>query len=69
MATIEQVAAEKRKDFIEMFEEEYTDKIPMCEAYDRAEARFIKKYSHRAYSNFPSFNSAKFNRAKRELKK
>lgn len=69
MATIEQVAAEKRKEFNEMFEQEYTGDRNMVEAYDAAETRFIEKHDHRAYSNYQSFNSSRFNRAKRELEK
>ncbi|HYG02116.1 MAG TPA: hypothetical protein VD927_06690 [Chryseosolibacter sp.] len=69
MATIEQVAAEKRKEFNEIFEQEYEKGVNMVDAYDEAEKRFIEKYNHRAYSNYQSFNSAKFNRAKRELQK
>jgi hypothetical protein len=65
MATIEQV----RKEFNEMFSEEYKTGVNMCEAYDKAEQRFCLKYNHRAYANFQSFNVAKFNRAKRELSK
>lgn len=63
MATIEQV----RKEFNEMFEEEYSKGVNMVDAYDEAEKRFADKYNHRAYSNYQSFNAAKFNRAKREL--
>lgn len=69
MATIEQLAAEKRKEFNEIFEEEYQKGVNMVEAYDAAEARFVEKYDHRAYANYQSFNSARFNRSKREMKK
>jgi len=65
MATIDQV----RKEFNEMFEEEYAKGVNMVDAYDAAEARFASKYNHRAYANYQSFNAAKFNRAKREMQK
>lgn len=65
MATIEQI----RKEFYEFFDEEYKEGVSMPDAYDLAEKRFSAKYNHRAYSNFQSFNVAKFNKAKRELGK
>jgi hypothetical protein len=65
MATIDQV----RKEFNVMFEEEYAKGVSMCDAYHEAERKFSGKYNHLAYSNFQSFNAARFNRAKRELKK
>jgi hypothetical protein len=69
MPTIEQVASERRKEFNEMFDEEYAKGVNMVEAYDAAEARFAEKFDHRAYSNYQSFNSSRFHRAKRELTK
>jgi hypothetical protein len=69
MATIEQVAAERRKEFNEMFDEEYGKGMNTVKAYDAAEKRFAEKHNHRAYSNYQSFNSSRFHRSKRELTK
>jgi hypothetical protein len=70
MSTLEQQTKERLKEFNEvMFEEEYAKGVNMVEAYDAAESRFIEKHQARAYSNYQSFNSARFNRAKRELSK
>lgn len=69
MVTIQQLAAEQRKEFNELFEIEYAKGVNMVEAYDAAEIIFIEKFDHRAYANYQSFNSARFNRTKREMKK
>jgi hypothetical protein len=58
-----------RKEFYGLFEEEYVEGVNLCDAYDRAEKRYSEKYNHRMYSNFQSFNVARFNKTKRELKK
>jgi hypothetical protein len=69
MSTLEQQAKEKLREFNEiLFEEEYAKGVNMVEAYDAAEIRFCEKYQARAYSNYQSFNSARFNRTKRLLK-
>lgn len=70
MSTLEQQVKEKLKEFNEvMFEEEYAKGVNMVEAYELAEVRFCEKYQARAYSNYQSFNSARFHRTKRVLNK
>jgi hypothetical protein len=67
--TIEQQMKQRRDEFNELFQQEYKPGVNMISAYEDAEIRFMEKYQARAYSNFQSFSSARFNRTKRKLTK